>query len=84
MRCTGSFTAPVEAHNVLALRITPVKEDAEQHERWRPWHEGGGSTSQPQSASQQLPNDRLSVRVKQQPYLQMQVHSMLRRFGLCS
>ncbi len=72
--CAGCFTAPVEAHNVLALRITPVEEGAEENERWRPWHQYG-STSQRQPAS--------SLRVKERPYLHMQLQSLLRRFGLC-
>lgn len=31
-----SFTGSVEAHNVLALRITPLEGPAD--DGWRPWH----------------------------------------------
>ena len=66
---------------MLALRITPVEEDAERNERWRPWLQYG-SIIWGQAASQQA-EDRLSARVMNQPYLWMQVQSRLRRFGLC-
>ena len=42
----GGFTAPVEAHNVLALRISPTAA-SEAHERWRPWAPSSGSSSEP-------------------------------------
>jgi hypothetical protein len=32
----GSFTGVVEAHNVLALRFTPLAK-SKQLEKWRPW-----------------------------------------------
>ena len=44
---TGSYTAEVEAHGVVALRITP-KSSARGHEEWRPWRHSsataGGKT----------------------------------------
>lgn len=41
---SGAFTAAVEAHNVLMLRITPLKPDAN-HEQWRPWHGSSATAS---------------------------------------
>ena len=32
-------------HNVLALRVTPVKEDAKRNEPWRPWYQPDTSRS---------------------------------------
>jgi len=70
---------------VLALRITPVEEDAEQNERWRPWHQRSTSltSTQPQPADQPA-NDRLTLRMQKPGYLQSQLHSILYRLGLCS
>ncbi len=39
----GSFTAAVEAHGAVALRITPLdKAGRQRHEAWRPWSDTYG------------------------------------------
>ena len=84
--CSGSFTAPVEAHNVLALRITPVEENAERNERWRPWRQQKDellASTQPQTADWQA-DDRLSIRTRKPRLLTLQARSVLRRMGFLS
>lgn len=38
--CAGSFTGEVEAHGVLALKLTPIERNA-CDESWRPWINDG-------------------------------------------
>ena len=69
---------------MLALRITPVEEDAERNERWRPWHQMSMSLTSAQSQPANQPVDnRLSVRMRKPGYLRLQLHSVLRRLRLC-
>ncbi len=70
---------------MLALRITPVEEDAEQNERWRPWHHRSTLLTSTQSQPADQPaDDRLLLRMRKPGYLQSQLHSILHRLGLCS
>lgn len=59
----------MEAHNVLMLRVTPLKPGAN-HEQWRPWHGSSTAASSPLvkqgQLSQQGPKKSNQQKSKQQ------------------